>query len=128
MSRLRAVDRDAVVLRFLEEMSFAEVASALGTTEGAAKMRAGRALEKLRAAFARRGVVVLAAVLLSAFSTHGASAAPAGLSAGAVTVALAPEALASPSLAVLVKEILKIEKPEEFNRLALEFLAGRHGE
>src|SRR6185503_3267074 len=56
MNRLGSIDRDAVVLRFLEERTFPEVAQALGTTEAAAKMRVGRALEKLRSAFARRGV------------------------------------------------------------------------
>ena len=47
MSHLGARDRDVVVLRYLEEKSFAEVASAIGASEGAVKMRAGRALEKL---------------------------------------------------------------------------------
>src|SRR5438034_315539 len=39
-------DRDAILLRFIENRSFAEVAVAIGTSEGAAKMRTGRALEK----------------------------------------------------------------------------------
>jgi len=48
MARLRDFDRDALVLRFLEQRSFADVAKALGTTEPAAKMRVTRALDKLR--------------------------------------------------------------------------------
>ncbi|HEY2951196.1 MAG TPA: sigma-70 family RNA polymerase sigma factor [Verrucomicrobiae bacterium] len=108
MSRLGARDRDVVVLRYLEEKSFAQVASVIGISEGAVKMRAGRALEKLRAAFARRGVAVPAAALLAAFSAHGASIAPAGLSAGAVAAALAPEAAANASLGSLVTGALKI--------------------
>src|SRR5437899_12205089 len=58
MSHLRTADRDALVLRFLQEKSFAEVASALGTSEAAAKMRVSRALDKVRARLGRRGVVV----------------------------------------------------------------------
>src|SRR2546423_1775852 len=58
MKRLSESDRDAVVLRFLEQRSFAEVASALSITQGAAKMRVGRELEKLRSALGRRGVLV----------------------------------------------------------------------
>ena len=108
MNRLGATDRDAVVLRFLEQKSFAEVASALGTSEAAAKMRIGRALEKLRNAFARRGVVVPAMVLFAALSAHGASAAPAGLSATVATAALAQDAAVNSSLMVLVKGGLKI--------------------
>ena len=108
MDRLGDTERDAVVLRFLEQKSFAEVASALGTSEAAAKMRVGRALEKLRNGFARRGVAVSATALFAALSAHGASAAPAGLSATAITAALAQDAAANSSLITLVKGGLKI--------------------
>jgi len=40
--------RDAVALRFWADMSFAELAQALGVSESAAKMRVYRALEQLR--------------------------------------------------------------------------------
>jgi RNA polymerase sigma factor (sigma-70 family) len=108
MHRLGAADRDAVVLRFLEEKSFAEVAGALGTSEAAAKMRVGRALEKLRTVLARRGVVVPAAALLGALSAHGASVAPSGLSATVATAALTQEAALESSLAALVKGGLQV--------------------
>jgi hypothetical protein len=108
MNRLGARERDAVVLRFLEERSFAEVASALGTTEAAAKMRVGRALERLRAIFARRGVVVPTTMLIATFSAHGVSAAPAGLSAAVAAAALMREVSVTPSLSSLVKAALKI--------------------
>jgi RNA polymerase sigma factor (sigma-70 family) len=107
LNRLGTVDRDAVVLRFLEGRSFAEVAAALSTTEAAAKMRVGRALEKLRCAFARRGVVAPAAVLLASLSTHATSAAPAGLSAAVAVTALANQATIGSTLPGLVQGGLK---------------------
>jgi len=121
MNRLGDTDRDAVVLRFLEQKSFAEVGSALGTSEAAAKMRVGRALEKLRNAFARRGVAVSATALFAALSAHSASAAPAGLSATAITAALAQDAAVNSSLMVLVKGGLKIMA---WNKMKSSVVAG----
>jgi RNA polymerase sigma factor (sigma-70 family) len=79
MQRLRTGDRDAVVLRFLQDRSFAEVGGALGISEAAAKMRVGRALEKLRSALGPRGIALSATALAAALSAHAATAAPAGL-------------------------------------------------
>lgn len=100
---LSAADRSAIVLRFFEDKSFGEVASALGTAEGAAKMRVKRALEKLRTAFARRGVVIPATALFAALSAHGMAAAPAGLAALASTAALAQPGAVPPTLLALVE-------------------------
>jgi len=108
MSRLGATDRDAVVLRFLEQRSFSEVASALAITEAAAKMRVGRALGKLRSALTRCGVVVPAAALLAALSTHGATAAPAALLTSVIASALTQPGAAKSSIAGLVKGALTI--------------------
>jgi RNA polymerase sigma factor (sigma-70 family) len=107
MCRLRDADRNAIILRFFEDRPFSEVGLALGTTEAGAKMRVGRALEKLRAAFARRGVVLPTAALLATLSAHGASAAPAGLSHSVATIALAGEAASGASVLMLAKGALK---------------------
>src|SRR5215216_608748 len=48
IGKLGESERSAVVLRFLEGLSFADVGRQLGISEGAAKMRVGRALERLR--------------------------------------------------------------------------------
>jgi RNA polymerase sigma factor (sigma-70 family) len=55
LDRLGAADRDALVLRFFEQRSLAEVGHALGSNEDAARKRVTRALEKLRADLVRRG-------------------------------------------------------------------------
>lgn len=49
-------DRNAIVLRFLEQRSLAEIGKELGVSEDAAGMRISRALERLRAIVQRRGV------------------------------------------------------------------------
>lgn len=76
IAALAARDREAVILRFLERRSFADVARTMGVSEAAAQMRVTRAIEKLRGFFRRRGVVVTATVLggaVSASTTHAAA-------------------------------------------------------
>lgn len=118
MARLGDIDRNAIVLRFLEERSFADVGNALGTSEAAAKMRVGRALDKLRSAFARRGVVVPTAALLATLSAHSASAAPVGFSTTVTSIALSKGAAVNPSLAVLVKAALKLMAWQKIKTIA----------
>jgi hypothetical protein len=48
LSRLGRKDRQAIVLRFLQGLSMAELASAIGLSQDAAKMRVHRALKRLR--------------------------------------------------------------------------------
>lgn len=78
LAGLREKDRAAVVLRFLQQRSYADIAAALGMGEGAARMRTERALEKLRAALVRRGVRSTAEALGMALGAHGVMAAPTG--------------------------------------------------
>lgn len=49
LAQLPAAHREAVVLHRFQGLSFAEIAEALGTTVGAAKVRAHRGYERLRA-------------------------------------------------------------------------------
>jgi RNA polymerase sigma-70 factor (ECF subfamily) len=49
LEALAAADREVLVLRYLEQLSAAEVGAVLGVSEAAAKKRALRALQKLRA-------------------------------------------------------------------------------
>ena len=54
LDELSAADRDALVLRFMEQRSLAEVGAALGANEDAARKRVQRALEKMRVRLIRR--------------------------------------------------------------------------
>ena len=87
MARLRDRDRDALVLRFFENKSMKEIAVSLGLEERAAQKRVQRALEKLRGAFARRGITFSAALISTAIAAHSVSAAPASINILAVAAA-----------------------------------------
>ena len=87
-------DRNAVVLRFFNGHRLSEVATALGVSEEAAKKRVSRALEKLRHFFIQRGVVLPAAVFITAISTYSVQAAPAGLAISATGTAVSGSTLA----------------------------------
>lgn len=89
IDELPETDRAAVVLRFLERRPFAEIGSALRVSEDAARMRTDRALDKLRAALARRGVTSTAAALAVIVSGQPLLSAPAGLAATLATESLA---------------------------------------
>lgn len=89
LGELNDDDRDAVWLRFFEGRSFAQVGERLRLNENAARMRVERALDKLHAALARRGVTSTAAALGLALPNQAAATAPAGLAAGVTGAALA---------------------------------------
>ena len=85
-------DRAAVLLRFFENRSYAELAASLSVSEDAARVRVNRALEKLRSALARRGLVSTASALAVALAQPAVAAVPpaglaAQISAGAVSAA-----------------------------------------
>src|SRR5262245_20145703 len=103
IAELNEDDRDAVVLRFLQQKSLREVGEALGTSEEAAKKRVSRALEKLRGLLARRGVAIPAAVLAAGLGQMPVTAAPATFSATIAALAMntAVPAAATTSLSAL---------------------------
>jgi RNA polymerase sigma factor (sigma-70 family) len=100
-------DRQAVVLRFLEDKSLAEVGGSLGVGEDAARMRVNRALEKLRQFFLKRGVSVTAAILAGTLSANSAPIIPPTL-VKTITAAAVAKGAASGSTLVLVKGALKL--------------------
>jgi len=88
LAQLSAKDHDAIVLRFFEGKNMQEVGASLGTSEVSARKRVSRALEKLRAFFAKRGITLSAAVIAAAVSAQSIQAAPVGLAATVAATAL----------------------------------------
>ncbi|HMD54873.1 MAG TPA: sigma-70 family RNA polymerase sigma factor, partial [Phycisphaerae bacterium] len=97
ISHLKSEDRQALLLRFYQRKSLADVGAAMGISEDAAQKRVAKAVEKLRSLMSGKGVLIPAVVAASALLfEQTAHAAPAGLvarcipgaaSAGAVQIA-----------------------------------------
>jgi RNA polymerase sigma factor (sigma-70 family) len=80
LSKLKAADRDALLLKFFEKKSLREVGIALGVSEEAAAKRVTRAVDKLREHFNRRGIAVSSAALDFGLGSDAVHSSPAGLS------------------------------------------------
>lgn len=89
LEKLNQTDRDAILLRFFEQRSLAEVGTALGMNEDAAGKRVKRALEKLRTVLMRRGIIATGASLSTVISSHAIQMAPVGLAVTLTGKALA---------------------------------------
>ena len=89
LDELREADREAVLLRFLENRPFAEIGQRLRLTENAARMRVERALAQLRDRLARRGINSTAAGLATLVSGYAATPVPASIVSAATSAALA---------------------------------------
>ena len=107
LAALGEKDRQAVLLRYFENKSMAEVGAVLNAGEDTARKRVGRALEKLRKIFAKRGVAATTAVIAVALTANSVQAAPAGLVTTIAAAAVKGPTAAASTLA-LVKGTLKI--------------------
>ncbi len=108
MGRLGETDRNAIVLRFFENRTSREVAVALKLNEVTARKRVSRALEKLRTFFAKRGVVLTAAIIAGAISGNSVQAAPTALANSAMAIAISKGAIAGGSTLSLINGAMKI--------------------
>jgi len=108
MKQLGQKDHDAVALRFFEGRNFSEVGAALGVSEGAAKKRVTRAVEKLQKFFSKRGILLSSAVIVSAVSANSIQAAPLTLLTSVTAATAAKGAAISGSTLVLTNGALKL--------------------
>jgi uncharacterized protein (TIGR03435 family) len=108
LASLGETDRQAVLLRFFENKSLAEVGNSLGTGEDTARKRVSRALGKLHRYFSKRGVNSTTAIIAGAISANSVQAAPVALAKSVTVMAIAKGAAASISTLTLIKGALKI--------------------
>jgi RNA polymerase sigma factor (sigma-70 family) len=100
-------DRAAVLLRYYEKKPLHEVGERLGISEDAAKKRVSRAVDKLRALLAQRGVALGGVVLAAVLAERTVEAAPAALAAGVLQAAFGGGATAA-ALPALAQQTLMI--------------------
>ena len=103
LDSLSQADRDALLLRFFEQRSLAEVGRTLGSNEDTARKRVARALEKLRTHLVRRGVTTTTAALSTAIPVNAVQIAPTGLAATLATASLASSAAGTGTTFALLK-------------------------
>ena len=108
MGGLGETDRNAVVLRYFENRSLEEVGAQLKLNTSATQKRVGRALDKLRKFFTKRGVALSGAAIAGAVATNSVQAAPAAVAKSVTALALAKGAAASGSTLTLINGALKI--------------------
>jgi RNA polymerase sigma factor (sigma-70 family) len=89
LGELKERERAAILLRFFDGRTLAEVGAKLALSEPAARSCVDRALEKMRGHLARRGITSTGAALGVALASQSVVAAPAGLAASVTSTALA---------------------------------------
>ncbi|HVS54327.1 MAG TPA: sigma-70 family RNA polymerase sigma factor [Opitutaceae bacterium] len=88
LGELKERERTAILLRFFERKSLAEVGGCLSLSETAARSCVDRALEKMRERLARRGIDSTAAALALALTNQVAIAAPGRVAARVASAAI----------------------------------------
>jgi RNA polymerase sigma factor (sigma-70 family) len=87
MAQLKRAERDLILWRYFEHETAEQIGLRLGLTPPAAQKRVSRAIDRLRAMFARRGLTISTASLTAILSAEAVKAAPAGLAVAAVAAA-----------------------------------------
>lgn len=110
VGRLRPADREVILLRFYEQKSFEEIATALGITEVATRKRLTRATEKLRQRFAHSGRELLTGELAGALLANLVVPVKPALSAAiSTTYASLPTAV---NVATLAGKVVSAMRPK----------------
>lgn len=85
---LNRMDREAIVLRYFQQLDFRSIGADLGMTEDTAQKRVTRALEKLRTILGKRGVNSGVPALAAALGSYSVTNAPPSLAATITGIAL----------------------------------------
>ncbi len=89
LERLKDTEREAIILRYFQGKSLAEVGDALGVSADAARMRVKRALDGLNGRLTKKGITSTATALAAALPAHASLTAPTGMAASISTTVLA---------------------------------------
>jgi RNA polymerase sigma factor (sigma-70 family) len=89
LNELGGPDREAILLRYFDQRSLAQLGAALRISEDAARKRVDRALERLRDLLVSRGIKTTSAALAAALLANAVQAAPTGFVASLATASLA---------------------------------------
>ena len=107
MHEISDSDREVIFLRYFENRPHSEIGRQLGLSDDSARKRVERALDKLRAMLARRGITTSAAALAILLTANSIQAAPAGLAAAISTaVALSGAGVAAAATATAGKIVV----------------------
>ena len=93
IQKLNTADREALLLRFYEGRSFAEIGEALRLSENTARMRVARATEKLRSNLLRRGIKSTGVALAAGLAEQVSATVPTALPATVVSSSIASATL-----------------------------------
>jgi len=110
MHTLDPEDREAVLLRHFERCSYADIGARLGLNENTARMRVDRALGKLHAMLAKRGVTSTALVLAGLLTANAVGIAPVQLATKVARTAIAASAAGGAS--VFIAKVLALSKAQ----------------
>jgi RNA polymerase sigma factor (sigma-70 family) len=110
MDRLRSSEREALLLRFYQRKTLAEVGEALGVSEDAAQKRVAAAVERLRGLLGRRGVTTGAGLLAATLLAHTTQAAQPTLliSSSSVSASAGAAGIAKGASAMMLVAKIKI--------------------
>jgi RNA polymerase sigma factor (sigma-70 family) len=75
LAHINSTDREAIALHYLQNQPYAAVGATLGLSEEAARKRAARGLDKLRAYFTRHGIPATSAALATLLPSQAHAAA-----------------------------------------------------
>ena len=89
VNELPETDREIILARYFSNRSYAEIGGKTGHSENAARMRADRALTRLRDRLESRGFTSASAVLAGILPSYATSAVPNGLAVTIANTALA---------------------------------------
>lgn len=95
LNQLKPKDRHALLLRFFEQRSLAEIGERLGFGESGASRRVTRALERLRSMLAARGVTTTSAALAAVLVSSSVKASSAELASAICAAALSAPTIAT---------------------------------